>query len=378
MGRHRYSCLFAALVFASNLSFCAAQVRSYISEKKANYLAIEVPGATDTYPMALNDSMTVTGYYTVSPTVARGFIRNRDGSIVTFSVLDSGWTEPESINTAGDITGFFEADAKIPQGFLRYADGRVITFSPLGLVLNLPGALPVAINDYDEIVGNVRYNDFKRSRSGTFSTPGYKVWGSFFATGLTNNGTVVGLNDIGSAFSFVVHPDGYFEQFSIPGMSDHYCDEETAALSINDAGAVAGWFEEISYAPVDSPDCAVVTATGGFVRSPEGEITRFQVPGTIVFGLQGGPPNADVVTSLTPWATIKINAEGIVVGSYTDGKQAQHGFVRETDGVLTSFDPPRGNHTTPKDINVLGVITGSYFYDWNPQTSIGFLRLPQN
>lgn len=88
------------------LIVCAAQKPGVGSE--ASYLSFQVPGALGTYPMSINNSMTVTGYYTTSPTTAAGFFRDTDGAITTFSVRGSLWTEPESINAAGDITGFYE------------------------------------------------------------------------------------------------------------------------------------------------------------------------------------------------------------------------------------------------------------------------------
>jgi hypothetical protein len=85
---------------------------------EATYISFSVPGALGTYPMSINASMTVTGYYYVAhvtPTYLRGFVRAADGAITTFDVgvpfgIEEGtvWTVPESINAAGDITGFYQ------------------------------------------------------------------------------------------------------------------------------------------------------------------------------------------------------------------------------------------------------------------------------
>ena len=88
------------------LLFCAHQELAAGSE--VSYLTFQVPGALGTYPMSINNSMAVTGYYYVSSTVTGGFLRSADGTITTFNVRDGVWTEPESINDAGDITGFYE------------------------------------------------------------------------------------------------------------------------------------------------------------------------------------------------------------------------------------------------------------------------------
>jgi hypothetical protein len=120
-------CLVATLCALSPL-FCTAQEPAVTNE--VSYLSFEVPGALGTYPMSINNSMTVTGYYYVSPTVTRGFLRDADGAITTFDVLGGVWTEPESINDAGEITGFYEVVAGVPQSFIRYADGQIVTFNP--------------------------------------------------------------------------------------------------------------------------------------------------------------------------------------------------------------------------------------------------------
>ncbi len=145
---------------------------------EATYISFSVPGALGTYPMSINSSMTVTGYYYVSPTQTRGFVREADGSIENFGIDGGVWTEPESINSNGDITGFYELMVGVPQGFLRYADGRIVTFDlPTSQLLKSipPEAQPVGINDFDEIAGNYPYPlvaaaVFMRSRAGDFTT----------------------------------------------------------------------------------------------------------------------------------------------------------------------------------------------------------------
>lgn len=43
--------------------------------------------------MSIDDSTAVTGYFYVSSTVTRGFLREADGTITTFDVLGGLWTE---------------------------------------------------------------------------------------------------------------------------------------------------------------------------------------------------------------------------------------------------------------------------------------------
>jgi len=70
---------------------------------------------------------------------------------------------------------------------------------------------------------------------------------------------------------------------------------------------------------------------------------------------------------------VSINPAGQITGSYTDASFATHGFVRTTDGTITSFDAPGADHGTfPALITPQGLIVGIYF-DANYSTQ-PFLR----
>jgi hypothetical protein len=338
-------------------SFTGAAHASNINGE-ASFISFKVPAARSTYPMAINSSMTVAGYYLVTTTEARGFIRTADGMIDTFGVAGAVWTEPESINTAGDITGLYETTAVAPgnqtQGFLRYADGRILTFDPPTQAGNAPTGFPVSINDFDDIAGTVyNYNStsygFTRSREDVFSPPlsfGYAT----VATAINASGSVVGYASSsagGDAFGFESHPDGYHFTFTVSLPSSAACTAATFPGTINAEGTIAGWY--YAFCPTFE--------TGGFVMSPEGAVSVFQSLGAIVENY------------------IQINDVGDVTGAYTDTAGDQHGFVRNPYGTISTFDPPEHDvmsGTQPTGINDAGVITG--FYDQAGVT--GFLRVP--
>jgi hypothetical protein len=105
----------------------------------------------------------------------------------------------------------------------------------------------------------------------------------------------------------------------------------------------------------------------GFVRDPEGAITTFDAPGagTIVGSFQGTTPLA-------------INPAGEVTGYYFDTNFFVHGFFRDLHGAVTDFDAPGASAacffglTFPSGINAAGDITGNYSdSECNPH---GFLR----
>jgi uncharacterized membrane protein len=164
---------------------------------EASYISFSVPGALGTYPMGINASMEVTGYYNASPTLERGFVREADGTITTFAVGGATSTVPEGINAAGDITGYYIKPMVYTElGFLRYADGQIITFDTNQTNSQL-GFLPAGINDFGEIAGNYMSHGAAaatRSRAGVFSSvvlgpPGGLVG---TATAINASGSVVG------------------------------------------------------------------------------------------------------------------------------------------------------------------------------------------
>jgi hypothetical protein len=64
----------------------------------------------------------------------------------------------------------------------------------------------------------------------------------------------------------------------------------------------------------------------GFVRSPDGTIVEFDIPGDV---------NGIISSS--------INNDGIVVGYFKDASLAQHVFMRAVSGEITVLDEPSGN-----------------------------------
>ena len=367
----------AALSCILCLLFCAAQ--RYAQAQPATYISFEVPGALGTYPMSINKAMTVTGYYYVSSTVARGFLREANGAMTTFSVGNGLWTEPESINAAGDITGYYEVVPGVPHGFLRYADGRVVTSDPAEN--QLPGlqSLPVSINAFDDIAGNyqipgVASNGFSRSRTGAFSTIGLgqNAGEKTVVTGLNQSGTVVGyLAGTNTLTAFYWHPDGTSGQFivTVDQNNSEVVSQATVAESINLDGFIAGWFRACN-----TP--CTTTSVAGFVRSPQGAFSLFYPSGTIVTLPAPGLPSGG--ETLSAPHRLSINIKGEIAGSIAEVDGTQHGLSRDPSGAMTAWDPdpPHGRQTTATSINDDGIITGTYYNDANPLTPVGFLRMP--
>ena len=130
--------------------------------------------------------------------------------------------------------------------------------------------------------------------------------------------TMVVFATLASTLSFAEQP-GHITVFDAPGANDADL-SGTFALSVNQAGAIAGYF-------VDSH-----LVSHGFVRDTKGKITTFDAPGAGTDVLEGTHP-------------VSINDAGTVTGYYTDrflgfGHYRTHGFVRTAGGQITTFDVP--------------------------------------
>jgi uncharacterized membrane protein len=217
----------------------------------------------------------------------------------------------------------------------------------------------------------------------------------FFGTeakGINILGAVTGdvTGNDGATHGFVRTLDGKFTEFDVPGASltlGFLCVDGgigTCPIAINDFGVVAGDYGD---------DNGVFH---GFVRSPFGAITTFDVPGegtdlyegTFVSAVndfggitgydydsnsvghgflrtpQGKIISFDVSGAADGTYPLAINNLGVIVGTYYDSTGFGHVFTRAPDGKITTFDPP-GSLSGPYGavqayINDLGVIAGSF------------------
>ena len=106
----------------------------------------------------------------------------------------------------------------------------------------------------------------------------------------------------------------------------------------------------------------------GFVRDANGVFTTFDAPGA----------GTDPGLGTTAWS---INPGGVIAGDFSVASNeppfglAVHGFVRAANGAITTFDVPGAPITTVNNINPEGVITGRYI-----DASIvvhGYVRTPE-
>ena len=169
--------------------------------------------------------------------------------------------------------------------------------------------------------------------------------GTFAQQGL-NSGTIVGyyIDADAVAHGFIRTTNGKYTIIDVPGAAG------TQAFGINEKGTVVGWWFE---AP---------TANGsvyhGYLRDKNGNLTTFDVPDAGPFLPQG---SSRLVVIPLP---LSINRGGTVTGSYVGKKdKLNHCFVRSVDGTITSPIDPLGSVGTLGDTNGInreGAIAGGY------------------
>ena len=252
-------------------------------------------------------------------------------------------------------------------------------------VPNAQDTIPSAMNNFLGVTGSYSGTEpvgFVRDVAGNVSTlaPTYcmRTW----PTAINDTGIVVGFCEPHGGFMRDVL--GNITWLDCPGTAN-----STDPFSINLAGAIAG-----------------TCAGHGFVRSAQGVFTTFDVPGStqtygfrinaagVVAGTWSDANNVDHgflrhadgtfsvfnLPGRTPgWGfglvPFGLNAAGAVAGTWVDTNQVSHGFLRAANGTVTSFDFPGSTSTTAYGINAAGVIAG-YYSDKN-SVFHGFTRGPQ-
>jgi hypothetical protein len=219
-----------------------------------------------------------------------------------------------AINPRGVIAGFYYLANGFSRGFLRAPDGSFTEFNAPGA----RGAGADSINPEGAVTGPYReLSDL--------------VWHGYLRA-----------------------PDGTFTEFEVPEAGTGGS-QGTFAYNINPAGAIAGYYLDAN------------NVYHSYLRAPDGTITTFDAPGAATGSFQG-----------TYTCTVDcLNPQGAIAGSYIDGSNVYHGYVRAPDGTITEFDVSgagtgSGQGTTPANINPAGDIAGSYIDASN--VSHGFLR----
>lgn len=122
---------------------------------------------------------------------------------------------------------------------------------------------------------------------------------------------------------------------------------ETQPTAINASGTVVGRYQDGNGDGIEP----------GFIRDASGNFTALYVP----------------VSGTTETVPVWLNDAGQITGWYSDGKSSFHGFLRDTAGNYTSFDPLGSIRTQPQSINSAGQISGVYTTS-GTDMDVAFLR----
>lgn len=324
---------------------CALLVLIQNAGAAATFTTFRVPGSTQTVPSGINSVGDVTGTYTDSTANYQGFLRTSNGTFTTFSVAGAtSGTYPAGINSSGEITGYFNADS--PHGFLRARDGAITIF-------NLPGSsytTPTCINSLGDVAGyyyamGSSTTGFIRASDGTVTTFGTGEYTSF-VTSINDTDDVTG--NVGIE-GFVKLNGGAITSINVASK------QQTFPSGINNSGTIAG----SAYNQVCRGEVCLPVSVVSFVRTSDGTITPFNVPLTEVLGTYA----------------VAINASGVIAGYYYRGINdlQAHGYMRDSSGKITTFDPPLSATTYPTGINDSGAIAG---YVVSVTGTNGFIRNP--
>ena len=240
---------------------------------------------------------------------------------------------------------------------------KIITFDAPGADStpgDYNGTYPSGINALGVIAGSYQgadtvYHGFVRRPDGQFTT--FEAPGADTTAGSYNGTSPSSINDLGVitgsfndasglSHGFLRTPDGRFTTFDVPGAGEN----GTFPIGINLEGAVVGYALDSNY------------LFHAFLRTSYGKIYTFV-----------GPDSCDTGTSTGCYgsAMTAINMWGLSVGGFMDnsGNFVQRGMIRYLDGTLKTFEAP-GAGTGPGQgtgcpgcawgLNQLGMIAGSY------------------
>jgi len=293
----------------------------FVRSSAGVFTVLDVPGqgtlnGQGATAQRINAADTIVGYFADSQSVIHGFTRTLDGNFSIFDAPGAIATYTAGINDAGTVVGQFVDNNLAVHGFIRTQDGTFTVFDVPGAAnlsvvgINAGGAVTSSFADILFV-----YHGFLRNPDGTsdiFDAPGVGIGcdpesgtGCIMGTGVADingSGEIVGTDyaTIGPR-SFVRTAAGVFNVFTPPGTNG----AGSSSAGINDSGAIVGNYTDAN------------NATHGYLRNPDGTITRID------------DPNAFQEANSAGTFVTHINATGAIVGYYFDAQGARHGFLRE-------------------------------------------------
>jgi hypothetical protein len=278
----------------------AIKAESYI------YTQIDVPGADgSTLVNGINNIGEIVGEYSDNRGV-HGFLRQTDGSFISFDFKGAEATRPHGINDSGQIVGVYERRGD-HHGFLREPDGSMTIIDP-GVMVDSGGYFRShanGINNDGQIVGwyyncdpDCRSEGYMRDIDGTFIYP-IPILDSLkgsaeMAWGINSFGQIVGYytDTTPEMVGYIGEIGNITTKYQFPGAAS------TWGRGVNDVGQVVGAYRD--------PTTSMIQ---GFFRDIDGSFTGITFTGP---DYQNQP--------------MDINNSGVIVG-WGQGVSITHGFI---------------------------------------------------
>jgi uncharacterized membrane protein len=325
------------------------------------WVSFDVPTATYTQGIAINDRGQITGLWQDQNGTSHGFLREADGRIVTFDPPGMGvggagaarGTYPTGINNRGDIVGYYSDKTGGQHGFLRSADSQYTVIDDPNANTSPISTAVYAISDTGVIVGgftdtgDVPVHGFLREADGSFITvdnPGAEGGSTCYGINIEREVVCQALVLRDNFFvgrGFTRYRDGALITFNDaqagPGGTFVGCNGSCGYASfqiLNGGRQVTGYY---------------LDANGvfhGYLRHANGSFTDITVPGT-----SSGPGTVPA----------SVNSLGTVVGSaYPNELTLGDAFIRFADGTLALFDAPVTGQqgTNALAVNSFNEVTG--------------------
>lgn len=287
---------FLYCVFLFGFVLSAANSATLAQETQA-FTTIDIPGATSTVVLDVNDAGDVVGSYLAAGRT-RGFLLHRNGESYLIDFPGAVFTRAAGINSRGEIVGTYRLPTdplNARRGFL-FSDGQFTTIDPPGAIFTNP----LGISESGDIVGRF-----------CITTPcqphGPNVHGFLLS-------------------------DGEFTTIDIPGARG------TNAWKINARGDIVGGY-------TDTDGKGHVFLLNRYKKS----LTTIDVPDVVEISVDNGGINSrrDVVSIYCD------------IAPCTGESLDSHGFLL-TGSRLTSVDVPGAIRTIAFGINERGDIVGGY------------------
>jgi len=330
-------------------------------------ITFDPPGSTGTFPVSISDTGWITGQWFDVNGVSHSFVRDPEGTLTSFDVPVSGTVGSQGceVNSRGEVAGCFWDANGTSTGYRRTPDGEIIPIYVPGAGTGPnQGSMAMALNDagwiagQDTISASLQYSLLVApdGRQIIFNPPGATWSWAGMESAINPAGALIGgyvdSNEVYHAY--VRARKGTITNFDAPS-SGQGAGEGTFPMGISPNGTIVGFVQDNN------------ELTHGFVRTPDGRFKTFDVPGA-----------GTIVDSWEGTFAYDINAEGTIIGWYADANWVVHGFLKSSDGRITTFDGPnasttQGQGTYPMTINSEGAITG-YYYD-SEGMAHGFLGL---